>query len=195
LDTRDEETEEHSQRVRRYTELIARHYGLGEDEIEDISRGALLHDIGKIGVPDAILLKPSRLTPEEHALMRNHPRIGYSMIADIPFLAKAAELVLHHHEAYDGSGYPSGLIGERIPLGARIFAVADTLDAMTSDRPYRKALSLDAAFAEIRRCREQQFDPAVVDTLLSIPVEEIQSCREARPESGRPREQMFSVSA
>lgn len=184
LDTRDEETEEHSQRVRRYTEIIGRYYGLGEDEIEDISRGALLHDIGKIGVPDAILLKPQRLTPDEHALMRKHPRIGYSMIADIPFLAKAAEIVLHHHESYDGTGYPSGLSNERIPLGARIFAVADTLDAMTSDRPYRRALPFEDAFDEIRRCRGQQFDPGVVDTLMSIPVEEILACRDVSADPG-----------
>jgi diguanylate cyclase (GGDEF)-like protein len=173
LDTRDEETEVHSQRVRRYTELLARRLGVAEDELEDMSRGALLHDIGKIGVPDAILLKPTRLTEEELAMMRRHPVIGYSMIVHIPFLAKAAEIVLHHHEAFDGTGYPSGLAGDQIPLGARIFAVADTLDAMTSDRPYRRALPLATALAEIESCREKQFDPRVVDALLAIPVAEL----------------------
>jgi diguanylate cyclase (GGDEF)-like protein len=173
LDTRDEETEVHSQRVRRYTELLARRLGVAEDELEDMSRGALLHDIGKIGVPDAILLKPTRLTEDELAMMRRHPVIGYSMIVHIPFLAKAAEIVLYHHEAYDGTGYPSGLVGDRIPLGARIFAVADTLDAITSDRPYRRALPFASALAEIQSCREKQFDPRVVDALLSIPVAEL----------------------
>ena len=108
-------------------------------------RGALLHDIGKIGVPDAILLKPGKLTAEEQEIMRRHPEIGYNMIVHIPFLAGAARIVLHHHEAYDGNGYPSRLAGAQIPLGARIFAIADTFDAMTSDRPYRRALPVAAA--------------------------------------------------
>ncbi|MBI3979864.1 MAG: diguanylate cyclase [Chloroflexi bacterium] len=178
LDTRDEETEAHSQRVKRYTELIARRYGLPEEEIEQIARGALLHDIGKIGVPDAILLKPGQLTPAERAHIRNHPTFGYSMIAHIPFLAPAAQIVLYHHEGYDGSGYPAGLSGDRIPVGARIFAVADAFDAMTSDRPYRKALSCTAALDEIARCRGSQFDPQVVDALLSIPADELIAVRQ-----------------
>jgi diguanylate cyclase (GGDEF)-like protein/putative nucleotidyltransferase with HDIG domain len=178
LDTRDAETEEHSQRVRRYTELIARRFGLPEAEIAHLSRGALLHDIGKIGVPDAILLKPDGLSAKEIEVMRKHPTIGYTMIAHIPFLAKAAEIVLHHHESFDGSGYPSGLAGEEIPLGARIFAVVDTLDAMTSDRPYRKALSFEEALAEIKRERGRQFDPKIVDTLLALSVAELVRCRD-----------------
>ena len=149
LDTRDEETEEHSQRVKRYTGLIATQLGVPDDEREDMLRGALLHDIGKIGVPDAILLKPGRLTPDELAIMRKHPEIGYGMIAHIPFLTDAAQVVLHHHESYDGGGYPSGLAGATIPLGARIFAVADTFDAMTSDRPYRSALPVETAMQEL----------------------------------------------
>ncbi|MGH2370003.1 MAG: HD-GYP domain-containing protein, partial [Chloroflexota bacterium] len=177
LDTRDEETEEHSQRVRRYSELIARRGGVSDAEIEHISRGALLHDIGKIGVPDAILLKPGRLTDEERDIMRRHPLIGYTMITHIPFLTKAAGVVLHHHEAFDGSGYPSGLAGEAIPVGARIFAVADAYDAMTSDRPYRKALPHATAVAEIKRCAGQQFDPWVVDALLAIPAETLLAAR------------------
>lgn len=176
LDTRDEETEEHSRRVRRYTELIARHYGLPAEQIEHLSRGALLHDIGKIGVPDAILLKPGRLSDDEYAVMQRHPTIGFSMIAHIPFLAKAAEVVLHHHEAYDGSGYPSGLAGTNIPLGARIFAVVDALDAMTTDRPYRQALPYPEALVEIQRCQGQQFDPQIVDVVLAIPIEELIAC-------------------
>jgi HD-GYP domain-containing protein (c-di-GMP phosphodiesterase class II) len=161
--------------VRRYSQLIARHYGLSEEEIEHLSRGALLHDIGKIGVPDAILLKKGRLTPEETEQMRRHPTIGFTMIAHIPFLAKAAEVVLHHHEAFDGSGYPSGLGGHRIPLGARIFTVVDALDAMTSNRPYRAALPFEEALEEIRRCSGSQFDPHIVDVLTSIPLDELKA--------------------
>ncbi len=178
LDTRDAETEEHSQRVRRYTELIGRRFGLPEGEIAHLSRGALLHDIGKIGVPDAILLKPAQLTADEVEAMRKHPVIGHAMIAHIPFLTRAADIVLHHHESFDGSGYPGRLAGEEIPLGARIFAVVDTFDAMTSDRPYRRALSFEDAFAEIQRERGRQFDPRIVDTLLSLSVEELIECRD-----------------
>jgi putative nucleotidyltransferase with HDIG domain len=178
LDTRDEETEEHSQRVSRYTELLARRLGIPDEEIQHMARGALLHDIGKIGVPDAVLLKSGSLDDHEQALMRKHPTIGYAMITHIPFLGEAAKVVLHHHEAYDGSGYPSGLAGDRIPLGARIFAVADALDAMTSDRPYRRARSVPEALAEIKRCRGTQFDPQVVDTLLAIPMEELLAARD-----------------
>ena len=180
LDTRDAETEEHSQRVRRYTELIGRRIGLDDEEIAHLSRGALLHDIGKIGVPDAILLKPKGLTAAEVEAMRKHPMIGYTMIAHIPFLAAAAEIVLHHHESYDGSGYPGGLARDQIPLGARIFAVVDTLDAMTSDRPYRNALSFDEAFAEIKRERGRQFDPEIVDALLSVTISELIRCRDGQ---------------
>ena len=178
LDTRDAETEEHSQRVRRYTELIGQRFGLPDEEIAHLSRGALLHDIGKIGVPDAILLKPAQLTAEEVEAMRQHPVIGHAMITHIPFLTRAAEIVLHHHESFDGSGYPNGLSGEQIPLGARIFAVVDTLDAMTSDRPYRRALSFEEALAEIKRERGRQFDPHIVDTLLALPVGELIRCRD-----------------
>ena len=173
LDTRDEETEEHSQRVKRYSQLIAQRMRLSAKEIENIGRGALLHDIGKIGVPDAILLKPGRLTDEERALMRKHPEIGYRMIAHIPFLAEAAQVVLHHHEAFDGTGYPSRLSGTNIPLGARIFAVADAFDALTSDRPYRKALRVHLAIAEIQRCSGTQFDPQIVEAFLAIPQAEL----------------------
>ncbi len=178
LDTRDAETEEHSQRVRRYTELIGRRFGLPEEEIAHLSRGALLHDIGKIGVPDAILLKPAQLTEEEVEAMRKHPVIGHAMITHIPFLTHAAEIVLHHHESFDGSGYPKGLAGEQIPLGARIFAVVDTLDAMTSDRPYRRALSFEEALAEIQHESGRQFDPHIVDTILALSVEELIRCRD-----------------
>lgn len=176
LDTRDAETEEHSQRVRRYSQLIARRCGLSEEEIEHLCRGALLHDIGKIGVPDAVLLKRGRLTEPETELMRRHPTIGFTMIAHIPFLTKAAEVVLHHHESFDGSGYPSGLSAHRIPLVARIFTVVDALDAMTSNRPYRQALPFTQALDELRRCSGTQFDPHIVDIVLAIPLDELIAC-------------------
>jgi putative nucleotidyltransferase with HDIG domain len=173
LDTRDEETEEHSQRVMRYTEIIARRMKIPEEQLAEITRGALLHDIGKIGVPDAILLKRGPLTDEERLKMQQHPEIGFRMIAHIPFLADAARIVLHHHEAYGGGGYPSGLSGDAIPIGARIFAVADTFDAITSDRPYRAARAPEVAVEEIKRCQGTQFDPKVVDAFLSIPLAEL----------------------
>ena len=177
LDTRDEETEEHSQRVKHYTSLIAEQLGVPEEEREDMLRGALLHDIGKIGVPDAILLKPGRLTPEELTIMRKHPEIGYGMIAHIPFLTRAAQVVLHHHESYDGNGYPSGLAGDTIPLGARIFAVADTFDAMTSDRPYRAALPVERAMEELHVFTGRQFDPDVVEAFQRIPMSQLLAVR------------------
>ncbi len=168
LDTRDVGTETHSRRVHGYALTIARAHGIPEREIKDIERGVLLHDIGKIGIPDAILLKPGPLTPEEWMIMRTHPEVGRRLIERIPFLRGAVPIVYHHHEKWDGTGYPLGLRGEAIPIGARIFAVADALDAMTFDRPYSKAISYDAARKEIQRCAGTHFDPAVVQTFLSI---------------------------
>ncbi len=169
LNTRDTETEGHLERVTAYTIELADLLNLREAELYPIERGALLHDIGKIGVPDSILRKPGKLTPEEWVEIRQHPLIGYEMCAKIDLLKTAATIVLHHHEAWDGSGYPYGLKGEAIPLGARIFAVADTLDAMTSDRPYRPALPFDAARTEIEKFSGRQFDPEIVKVFLSIP--------------------------
>ena len=169
LDTRDVGTEAHSRRVHGYALTIARAHGVTEEEIKDIEHGVLLHDIGKIGIPDAILLKPGPLTPEEWIVMRTHPEVGRRLIERIPFLRGAVPIVYHHHERWDGSGYPLGLRGDTIPLGARIFAVADALDAMTFDRPYSKAVSYEAACREIERCASTHFDPAVVRTFLSIP--------------------------
>jgi HD-GYP domain-containing protein (c-di-GMP phosphodiesterase class II) len=140
-------------------------------ELTEIARGAHLHDIGKIGIPDAILLKPGKLTPREGAVMKTHPRIGYELVSRIDFLAPAAEIVLTHQERYDGTGYPQGLVGRAIPLGSRIFAVADTLDAMTSDRPYRRALPFSAAWHEIKRGSGSQFDPEVVHEFMGVPKE------------------------
>jgi putative nucleotidyltransferase with HDIG domain len=169
LDTRDTETLGHSLRVAAYTAAVARRMGVAEPELTDIYRGALLHDVGKIGIPDAILRKPGKLTPEEWVEMRRHPEIGYRILQGINFLEEAREIVLSHQETYDGSGYPRGLKGKEIPLGARIFAVVDTLDAMTSDRPYRKALPYEAARAEVLKYSGRQFDPDVVQVFLAIP--------------------------
>ena len=171
LDLKDSETEGHSKRVTAYTIALARAMGISPAEIKVIARGAFLHDIGKMAIPDEILRKPGKLTPEEQAVMREHCARGYQMLRKIPFLAEAAEIVFTHQEHYDGSGYPSALRSSAIPVGARIFAVADTLDAITSDRPYRVARSFDAAREEIIRCSGTQFDPAVVEVYLKIPNE------------------------
>jgi cyclic di-GMP phosphodiesterase len=177
LDLKDSETEGHSKRVTAYTIALARAMGIAPAEIKVIARGAFLHDIGKMAIPDEILRKPGKLTPEEQEIMREHCARGYHMLRKIPFLAGAAEIVFCHQEHYDGTGYPSGLRGREIPIGARIFAVADTLDAITSDRPYRKSRSFDAAREEILRCSGTQFDPGVVETFLKIPNELWQELR------------------
>jgi response regulator RpfG family c-di-GMP phosphodiesterase len=173
LDAREHETSDHSQRVVRYTLAVAERLGLAAGLLPDIGRGALLHDIGKIGVPDAVLLKEGPLDPEEWREMRLHPQIGWRMIKGIPFLQGAAEIVLDHQERWDGSGYPRGLLGEAIPVGARIFAVADTFDAMTSDRPYRRGTSFAKAREEIARCAGTQFDARCVQGFLSIDEESL----------------------
>src|SRR6202044_3865058 len=169
LDAKDAETEGHCQRVTAFTITIARAMGVEKGLLRHIARGAFLHDIGKMGVPDSILTKPGPLTAEEREIMRRHCDIGFAVLERIPFLKEAAEIVLAHQECYDGSGYPRGLKGEEIPLGARIFAVADTLDAMISDRPYRKALPISAAREEIERFSGRQFDPQVVEIFLAQP--------------------------
>ncbi len=172
LDIREHETQAHSKRVREYTLHLARRVGIDGEELEEIGRGALLHDIGKIGVSDNILLKPGPLNSSEWAEMRKHPQIGAQIISGIEFLRPASQIVLQHQEMYNGSGYPQGLRGEEICLGARIFAIADTLDAMTSDRPYRKAVSYEAARQEIIKFSGIQFDPKLVEVFLKIPPDE-----------------------
>jgi response regulator RpfG family c-di-GMP phosphodiesterase len=169
LDTRDVGTEAHSRRVHGYSMATAREYGVPDHQLTDIAHGVLLHDIGKIGIPDSILLKPGPLTPDEWKVMRRHPEIGRRLIESIPFLREAVPIVFHHHERWDGTGYPLGLKGEAIPLGARIFAVVDAFDAMTFDRPYSKAITFEAAKAEIRRCGGTHFDPTVVQAFLRVP--------------------------
>jgi putative nucleotidyltransferase with HDIG domain len=169
LDLKDRETEGHSKRVTAFTIAIARAMGLPREQINIIARGAFLHDIGKIAIPDNILKKPGKLEPNEMIVMKEHAYHGYQIVKKIPFLAEAAEIVYSHQEWFNGSGYPRGLKGEQIPLGARIFSVADTLDAITTDRVYRPAQSLRAARAEIEKWSGRQFDPEVVKVFLDMP--------------------------
>jgi putative nucleotidyltransferase with HDIG domain len=169
LDLRDAETEGHSKRVTGYAIALAREMGLNAEELKVIARGAFLHDIGKISTPDEVLLKPGKLDARETEIMREHCERGYEMVKKIPFLREASEIVYSHQESFDGSGYPRGLMGEEIPLGARIFAIADTLDAITSDRPYRKGRTFEEARAEIERCAGNQFDPKIVEVFLRVP--------------------------
>jgi len=169
LDLKDAETEGHSKRVTAFTIAIARAMGLPAEQIRIIARGAFLHDIGKMAIPDKIIRKPGKLDAEEVAIMREHCYHGYQMLRKIPFLQDACEIVYSHQEKYDGTGYPRGLKGDEIPLGARIFSVADTLDAITSNRPYRPAQSLTAAREEIERWSGRQFDPEVVKVFLKMP--------------------------
>ncbi len=187
LDTRDTETRGHSVRVSEYTAVIARRMGVREPDLTEIRRGALLHDVGKIGIPDAVLRKPGRLTAEEWAEMKRHPEIGHRILSGIQFLERSLPIVISHQERFDGSGYPHRLVGMEIPLGARIFAVVDTLDAMTSDRPYRKALTYQDARNEILRNAGIQFDPVVVETFLAVSPEEWKGIhRRIAPERGLP---------
>ena len=169
LDFRDNDTAGHSRRVARYTMEIARAVGCSPDDLIDINRGAYLHDLGKIAIPDNILFKNGKLTAAEWEVMRTHAWIGHNLITRISLLAPVGQILLAHHERFDGTGYPRGLKGEGIPLGARIFAIADTLDAMISDRPYRKGLTYSEAREEIIRQSGRQFDPAIVQAFLSIP--------------------------
>jgi response regulator RpfG family c-di-GMP phosphodiesterase len=171
IDLRDTETAGHSQRVCLYSIEIARAMAWSEEQLGSLARGAHLHDIGKLGIPDAILLKPGPLTADERKCMQCHAQIGFDLVKDIAFLSDAAELVLTHHERYDGGGYPGGLKGDEILPSARIFAVADSFDAITSDRPYRRASSFESGLQIIRDCRGTQFDPQVVTAFFSIPAE------------------------
>lgn len=172
LDSRDADTEGHTLKVTLYTRRLAKRLEIGDVDLQVIEQGALLHDIGKIGVPDRILRKSERLTEEEWAMMRRHPEIGYRILCGIKFLQGAARLVLQHQERFDGTGYPGGLKREEIGLGARIFAVADVLDCVTSNRPFQKAKSFEAARDEIAGVSGTQLDPAIVQKFLEVPLEE-----------------------
>jgi putative two-component system response regulator len=168
LDLREHETGYHSYRVTEYALTLARQLSLADSDLSNIVKGALLHDIGKIGVPDNILLKPDELTYEEWQIMKKHPVFGYKLLKKIHFLEEAAEIVLNHHERYDGNGYPQGLSGENIPVGARIFSVVDALDAMTSNRIYRRAIPFNKAIMKIAEASGSQFDPYVVEAFLEF---------------------------
>ncbi len=165
-----EDTVGHSQFVASYTLLLARELGIQDKKfLADLERGALLHDIGKIGIPDAILRKKGALTTLEREIIKDHPLLGYRLIEGFSFLQRASQVVLYHHEHYNGLGYPYGLSNEEIPLEARIFSIADTVDAITSDRPYRRGRSFEDARREIERYGGSQFDPNLVDVFLSVP--------------------------
>lgn len=172
LDLRDRETEGHSRRVVEYTTRLAEEMGLEKDVIKNIRRGALIHDIGKIGVPDAILHKPGALDGDERRIIERHPQLGYNMLVGIPYLREEIQIVVCHQEKWDGTGYPFGLRGEEIAIGARLFAIADTFDALTSDRPYRKGQSYEVSRKLIEEESGKQFDPQAVAAFLAIPAEE-----------------------
>ena len=169
LDLRDRETEGHSRRVVEYTACLAQQIGLDKESIKSIRRGALIHDIGKIGVPDAVLHKPGSLDEAERNIINLHPLAGYNMLAGIPYLREEIQIVICHQEKWDGTGYPNGLRGEEIPIGARLFAIADTFDALTSDRPYRQGCSYETARDIIIEESGRQFDPRAVEAFLAIP--------------------------
>jgi putative nucleotidyltransferase with HDIG domain len=177
FDARGADADGHSLRVTIYATMLACQMGLKIDELRVIQQGAILHDIGKIGVPDSLLTKPGKLTEDEWVLMRKHPEIGLRILSRIKFLRDATQLVLHHHERYDGHGYPSGLKREEIILGARIFAVADVLECMTSHRPFQPATTFEAASEEIIRVSGAQLDPRVVEAFLTIPLSDLKEVR------------------
>jgi len=185
IDLRDSETEGHSQRVCRYSVEMARAMSWSDQDLENLARGAYLHDIGKLGIPDGILLKPGPLTPEERTTMQTHVQIGFELVKGIPFLLAASDIVQQHHERYDGSGYPHGLKGDEIIPGARIFAIADSFDAITSDRPYRRGSTLEFGRETIRRESGRLFDPRVVDVFLGIATEAWSRSDRATPELQR----------
>ncbi|MCE5310621.1 MAG: response regulator [Acidobacteriales bacterium] len=178
LDAREHEPESHSKRVSEYAAHLASTMGVDPVLLDAIRRGAMLHDIGKIGIPDNILLKPGELTPAEWVEMRKHPRIGFWILSGIEVLKPACQIVLTHHENFDGSGYPDGLKGDAIPIGSRIFSVVDSFDAMTSHRPYRKAMSYERARKEIEAGAGAQYDPEVVRGFLMVKREAWASIRE-----------------
>jgi HD-GYP domain-containing protein (c-di-GMP phosphodiesterase class II) len=175
VDAKDTYTCGHSERVALLARRLAREAGLAEDVVERIYMAGILHDVGKIGVPEVVLHKTGKLTAEEFEQMKKHPQIGARILADIKQVQDLIPGVLHHHERYDGKGYPAGLSGENIPLMGRIICIADCFDAMTSNRTYRRALPLEVALVEVRRCAGTQFDPALAETFLRIDAEEFRA--------------------
>ena len=177
VEARDAYTGKHAERVAAYGLELARRVDPGLAEDPQTEFGFLLHDVGKVAIPDGILHKPEPLAAEEQQLMRRHPRIGYEILREVPFLAEAARIVRAHHERYDGSGYPDGLAGEEIPLAARLFAVADALDAITTERPYRPSAALAEARRTIAKGAGRQFDPAAVAALDAVPDDVLEAIR------------------
>lgn len=177
------ETFQHSKRVAAYAVLFGRRCGLGQRDIDSLRLGALLHDIGKIGVPRNVLQKPGDLSEDEWRVMRSHPAIGYRLLAAFPELSNEAAIVYSHHEEYAGSGYPQGLRGDDIPYAARLFSIVDTFDAITSDRPYRPAQSIEQAREEIVRMSGRQFDPKLVPKFLEIPIAGLEEIRKRYPDA------------
>ncbi len=190
IDLRDKDTEGHCRRVVDYSLLMGRNLKFTDEDLVRLTHGALLHDIGKIGVSDTILLKPGPLTDEEWAVMRTHPELGFMMVVDVRQLERAREIILNHHERFDGKGYPRGLSGEAIPLPARVFSIADSFDAMVSDRPYRQGMSLQEARSEVRRCSGTQFDPICVAAFDQISDEELEQITRERE---HPTEDLLSL--
>lgn len=168
VEAKDEYTHGHSENVMKYTMVLGRHLGMSDSELELVKYAGLLHDIGKIGISERILNKAGRLNPDEYDHIKKHPELGAKIISDVPFLKPLVPLVLHHHEFYNGAGYPFGLSGEEIPFGSRVLSVSDAYEAMTSDRPYRRSLSMDVALGILLEERGKQFDPNVVDAFLEI---------------------------
>lgn len=179
LRIRDVETQGHCERVVRFSCLLGHKLGLNRSQLKSLEYGSLLHDIGKIGIPDKILHKPGRLTAEEWIRMREHPLLGLKILSGIGFLKRASLIVVQHHERWDGKGYPNGLNGTDIDRNARIFAVADAFDAMISDRVYRAGRPFGEATEELRRQAGQQFDPEVVECFAGIPQRELEIARES----------------
>jgi putative nucleotidyltransferase with HDIG domain len=188
IDAKDHYTQGHSQKVSAYAALIAEALGMNDSEVEEIRLGAVLHDIGKVGIPESILNKNGPLNLEEWETMKSHVTFGAKILDPLTPLARIREMVLHHHEFFDGSGYPEALTGENIPLGARIIAVADAYDTITSDRTYKKARSAPDALAELERCANAQFDGAIVEvfvrTMRALPNPIIEVAATSGPLSG-----------
>ncbi|MBL7170411.1 MAG: HD-GYP domain-containing protein [Candidatus Omnitrophica bacterium] len=168
IDAKDAYTHSHSEKVMQYAVAIANEMHLSETEVKAIQYASFLHDLGKIGINANILQKPGRLTPDEFASIAEHPHMGSDIVEHVSFLKNLVPIILHHHERYDGNGYPSGLKKKRIPMGARILGVVDAYEAMISDRPYRKALGKTKAMAELKKCSGTQFDPEIVETFLKL---------------------------
>lgn len=184
LDLREKETGYHSYRVTEYALTLARAMKLTDDELSTIAKGALLHDIGKIGVPDDILLKPGKLSEDEWIIMKRHPVYGFKLLKKIDFLEDASKIVLHHHEYYNGEGYPLGISGDEIPLGARIFSIVDALDALTSNRVYRDAQSFEKARDIIVKESGTQFDPEIIKLFSTLPIDNFKIIRKLFEKDG-----------